>query len=193
MPKAPLLLCLLSLLVLHAWAAPAQAQVRRCAGAGGQLIYTDKQCSEIGATDRLPPASGRGVAAPYRGGCSRRLNELVHGLSEAVGARDVNRLATLYDFAGMSTRQGYAVMTRLDGVVGRALVDIVPIYSRPAPVLAEDGSVLDPNLDGYYPQTTAARRAPVGLRLEQVFADGITLSRTEFGLRRRLGCWWVTF
>ncbi len=192
MPKAPALLCLL--LLLQAWpAASVHAQVRRCAGPGGQLIYTDKQCSQIGATERLPHAAGRAALPPYRGGCSRRLNELVYGLSGAIDARDVNRLATLYDFAGMSTRQGYAVMSRLDGLVGRGLIDIVPIYSRPAPVLAEDGSVLDPNVDGYYPQTTAARRAPVGLRIEQIFADGITMSRTQFGLRRRLGCWWITF
>lgn len=190
MPKTPALLCLL--LLLQAWPAPGTAQVRRCAGADGQLIYTDKQCSQIGATERVPHASGNALP-PYRGGCSRRLAELVYGLSGAIDARDVNRLAALYDFTGMSTRQGYAVMTRLDGIVGRGLVDIAPIYATAAaPVLAEDGSVLDANADGYYPQPEPRRRAPVGLRIEQVFADGVTLRRTAFGLRKRLGCWWLT-
>lgn len=192
-PAATRLAPLLVVLAWWAWPADAAAQVRRCAGPGGQVIYTDKQCGDIGAVERLPQAAhGHGAAPPYRGGCSRRLVDLVQGISTALDARDVNRLATLYDFTGMSTRQGYAVMTRLEGMVGRNLLDIGPIYSRPAAVLAEDGSVVDSNADGYYPRTASSRRAPVGLRVDQVFSNGVTLSRTEFGLRKRLGCWWLT-
>lgn len=186
-----LLIALVALIAAGAWPAPADAQVRRCAGPTGELIYTDRKCTDIGATDRLVRTPGAGYAAPYRGGCSRRLNDLVYGITSAIDARDVNRLATLYDWAGMSTRQGYAVMSRLDGIVRRPLVDILPIYSRPAPVLAEDGTVADSNADGYFPQTTV-KRAPVGLRLEQTFSNGSTPSRTIFGLRKRLGCWWVS-
>jgi hypothetical protein len=40
------------------------------------------------------------------------------------------------------------------------------------------------------PRTTA-RRPPVGLRLEQTQANGITPSRTSLALRRRYGCWWI--
>ena len=31
----------------------------------------------------------------------------------------------------------------------------------------------------------------LGLHVEQILSDGYTPSRTVFGLRRRLGCWWV--
>ena len=31
----------------------------------------------------------------------------------------------------------------------------------------------------------------VGLRVEQTLADGNTPSRTVFGVRKHLGCWWV--
>ena len=183
---------LLALLAATTWPMPAAAQVRRCVGTGGQVIYTDKRCEEIGAVERLVRTPGAvNALPPYRGGCSRRLGDLVNDMTVAIDARDVNRLAMLYDFAGMSTRQGYAVMTRLDGIAKRPLFDILPIYSRPQPVLDADGNVIDANADGYYPQANA-RRAPVGLRVEQTFTNGITPITTRFGLRKRLGCWWVT-
>ena len=43
----------------------------------------------------------------------------------------------------------------------------------------------------YYPQATS-HRAPSGLRLEQTLANGSTPSHTVLGLRRYLGCWWIT-
>lgn len=194
MPTAPcfrLLVPALLALACSAWPHAADAQVRRCAGPTGELIYTDRECRSIGATDRLlrvPPSTYAGSA--YRGGCSRHLSDLVYGLTAAIGAGDVNRLALYYDWAGMSTRQAYAVMGRLEGVATRPLVDVLPVYPSPPPILSEDGTVLDANSDGYYPQTVR-RGAPIALRVEQTFGNQYTPSRTIFGLRRRMGCWWV--
>ena len=193
MPLSVLLprLLLLALAACALRAAPVQAQVRRCVSPAGELIYTDRQCNEIGATERALNAPGTGRVSPaYRGGCARRLSELVYGVTGAIENRDVNRLALFYDWAGMSTRNAYSVMSRLDGIVHRPLVDVLPVYAPSPPILAADGSVADANVDGYFPQT-AVRRAPVGLRLEQTFSNGATPSRTVFGLRKRLGCWWV--
>lgn len=186
----PACLRLLLVVALMSLPMPGATQVRRCAGAGGETIYTDRNCAEIGATDRLL-RSGAHAPSAYRGGCSRRLSELVYGVSGAIEARDVNRLALYYDWAGMSTRQGYAVMARLDGIARRPLIDVLPVYARPPPILAGDGTVIDGNEDGFYPQTSV-RRAPVALRLEQTFGNGVTPARTVFGLRKRLGCWWVS-
>lgn len=186
--------CFVALLLIAAgaaWSWPVHAQVKRCAGAGGELIYTDRKCEDIGAVDRLAHAQGTAATAPYRGGCARRLNELVSDLSTAIDLRDVNRLAMVYDWAGMSTHRGYAVMGTLDAIAQRPLVDVVPIYGEPPPIVAADGTVVDTNADGYFPQTTL-KRAPIGLRLEQTYTRGLTPSRTTFGLRKRLGCWWVT-
>jgi hypothetical protein len=36
------------------------------------------------------------------------------------------------------------------------------------------------------------QRPPVALRVEQTLANGSTPSRTVFGLRRNMGCWWIT-
>ena len=178
MPRLRCLSVPLCLLALSApWTLPAQAQVRRCTGADGAAIYTDRRCTDIGATDRVPHAAPGQPARFYRGGCARNLLDLVYELTAAVDSRDVNRMAGLYHWVGMSSSGAVVVMDSLDRIAQRPLVDIVPVY--PA---SEEGD--------YYPQTTT-RRAPIGLRLEQTLSNGSTPSRTMLGLRRYLGCWWV--
>lgn len=170
------------LLAAWLWPVPAAAQVRRCTGADGGTVFTDRRCADIGGVDRLQPlapAIGGGHSL-YRGGCARNLQDLVYELTTAIDSHDANRLASLYHWTGMSSRQGYAVMARLDGVVKRPLVDIAPVM--PATSDGVDGDL--------YPQTTV-RRAPVGLRIEQTLANGSTPSRSVFGLHKHFGCWWI--
>lgn len=172
---------LLALIATWACAPVAHAQVRRCAGPDGTSIYTDRKCADIGAIERLPRTTGAGAARLYRTSCSRNLQDLVYELTTAIDSRDVNRLAGVYHWVGMSSRTGYAVMRQLDAIAKRPLVDIIPV--APASADGVDGD--------YYPQAVV-RRAPVGLRLEQTLGNGSTPSRTVLGLRRHLGCWWVT-
>ncbi len=170
------------LLLLVLIALPAAAQVRRCTGPDGTTIFTDRQCQDLGAVERVPHAAASDVAQThlYRNVCSRNLQDLVYALTAAIDSRDVNQFAGVYDWAGMSTRTGYAIMDRLQAIVQRPLVDVTPIYRA---------SDIPPDGD-YYPQTTV-RHVPVGLRLEQTLANGSTPSQTVFGLRSYLGCWWV--
>lgn len=184
-------LCL-SLLALLVLLPCAQAEIRRCAGADGKLIYTDRACADIGAVERLPradaTATGNQARAP---GCSRSLPELVFELTAAIDNRDVNRLAGVYDWAGMSNRSGYALLGRLAVIASRPLVDISPIL--PAPAIDVDGGA---DADGeaavlQSPQA-AVDRTPVAMRVDQTLANGTTPVRTVFGLRRRMGCWWIT-
>lgn len=161
---------------------PAEAQVRRCVRPDGITVFTDRQCRDIGAVERLPrderPNGGHRI---YRGGCARNVQDLMYELTTAIDSGDVNRLASVYHWAGMSSRGSVGVMNRLDAVVRRPLVDIVPVM--PAGPEGEDWTL--------YPQTTV-RTEPVGLRVEQTLANGSTPSRTHFGLRRYFGCWWIT-
>jgi hypothetical protein len=168
-----------SLALLALWTLPSQAQVRRCTGPDGTAIYTDRRCADIGATERVPHAAPGQPAQFYRGGCARNLLDLVYELTAAVDSHDVNRVAGLYHWVGMSSSGAVSVMNRLDLIAQRPLVDIVPVY--PATAQGEGD---------YYPQATV-RRAPIGLRLEQTLSNGSTPSRTMLGLRRYLGCWWV--
>ena len=176
MPRVVALLVLLTLILLpHATV----AVVHRCALPSGGTAYTDRKCEELGAVERAPSAAqSQPQLRSTRTTCSRTLRDLAYELSAAIEAHDVNRLAGVYHWAGLSTRQGYATMSRLQAIADRPLVDLQPMYPR--------------SLDAdFYPQA-AASRPPTGLRLSQVSKNGSTPIDTVLGLRRHLDCWWVS-
>jgi hypothetical protein len=193
--RSLLLMTLLLGAALYGVAAPALAQkVQRCTTMGGETVYTDKRCEDIGAMDRLPqvtPGSSSGSGGIYRAGCSRTLSDLVYQITAAVENKDVNRLASVYQWTGVSNAAANSTLDKLQTIVDRPLVDIVPVRPQPPPIVDADGVVIDDNRDGYYPQAAAPRR-PVGLRLEQTLKNGSTPSRTVFGLRRSYNCFWIT-
>lgn len=168
--------------LLASAAASAQAQVHRCTMPDGTAVYTDRSCAALGATEQ-PPRTGLGAGGIrlYRGGCSRNLQDLVYEITTAIDAGDVNRLAGVYHWVGVPSGSAVALMDRLGAVVRRPLVDIVPVAAQSP----------DDATASMYPQTTV-RRPPVALRVEQTEANGSTPSRTIFGLRRHLDCWWIT-
>lgn len=159
---------------------PAGAEVRHCISADGTSVFTDRRCKDIGAVERRQQPAANAATRPLRAGCPRTLQDLVFEVSSAIDTRDVNRLAGVYAWSGMSNSAGYALMGRLQAIVDRPLVDIVPVYPG-------DGSLTGTD---YYPQDSV-RRAPVAMRLEQTLSNGTTPSRTVLGLRRGFGCWWV--
>jgi len=210
---------LLLLAALAAW--PASAQIRRCATEDGGHVYTDRECKDIGATERAPrqgvvEQGGRTI----RRDCSRSVQDLVFELTAAIDGRDVNRLAGIYHWPGTSSRNAYAIMGRLDAIVNRPLVDITPL--QPPPSLPSPAAVPQPLAWQTVPHAAAqnpaapapaassaedelpdavkaaatrhqnARRAPTGLVVDQTVANRITPLQTVFSLRRHLNCWWVS-
>lgn len=115
---------------LAAW--PASAQIRRCATDDGGHVYTDRECKDIGATERAPRqgVAGQGGRA-IRRDCSRSVQDLVFELTAAIDGRDVNRLAGIYHWPGTSSRNAYTIMGRLDAIVNRPLVDVTPLQPPP--------------------------------------------------------------
>lgn len=188
-----LMLCLLCAALCCASPLAHAQKVQRCTNMSGETIYTDKRCEDIGAMDRLPrtAAAGNSGSSLYRSGCSRTLSDLVHQITAAIDNKDVNRLASIYQWTGISNASANRILDRLEAIAQRPLVDIVPIRPRPPPIVDENGVVIDENSDGYYPQTTIRQR-PVGLRLEQTLANGSTPSQTVFGLHRSYNCFWIS-
>jgi len=193
MPRLLLLLIALCALSLCSPAASAQqGGVQRCTMVDGTTLYTDKACSDLGAVPRLPSTGDSGSRLNlYRGGCSRTLSDLVYQITSAINAEDVNRLAGVYEWRGVSNASAHRTLNRLEAIVKRPLVDIVAVRPAPPPILDEEGRLVDNNSDGYYPRTSVQQR-PIGLRLEQTLANGSTPSRTVFGLRRNYNCFWIT-
>ena len=188
------------LLLLAATCAPqtAQAQVRRCTSGDGKLIYTDRKCADIGASERSYSSGitgSRGVVGrnAYRG-CSRSVQDLAYSLGNAIQMGDVNQVAGLYDFTGASTASGYRLMERLRLIASRPLVDVQPMYAGGHDPYSDPyAGVVEFDADGAVVQRAASKPRLVGLRVEQTLANSSTPSRTVFGLRKNMGCWWVHF
>lgn len=159
-----LLAGLLLIWLLPAVPARAQSQTQHCLAANGTRIYTDRNCSDLGADTWQPPVAGDDTNRP-RSLCPRSVSALAFRLESALDAGDANRLAGLYDWAGMGGAAANAVLTRLQAVAARKLVGVQPL---------EDA-------DGQ----------PSGMLVEQVQADGVQPAQVSFGLRRRMGCWWL--
>ncbi|KAF1686065.1 hypothetical protein B1992_09715 [Pseudoxanthomonas broegbernensis] len=111
--------------------APAAGPVQRCVTDEGRTLYTDRRCADLGAVDRVPPP--RGTAATdgrlQRIGCARTLGALAGEVGAAVRAGDVNRLAGVYDWAGVSNASASRILDRLEAVVARPLVDVAPVMA----------------------------------------------------------------
>lgn len=184
------------LLAALAWlphAALAQ-KVHRCEGMDGKPVYTDKRCEDVGAMDALPRAtvSPEGnTGGALRSACPRTLSDLVYRITSAIDNRDVNRLAGVYQWAGVSDATANRILDRLETIVERPLLDIEPIRSAPPPIVDDAGNVVDANEDGYYPQTAAPSR-PVALKVMQTSKNGSAMASTTFALRRSYGCFWIS-
>lgn len=197
-PLVVLLLCGACLLPAPTWAQAAQ-RVNRCTNAQGETVFTDRSCDALGATARMPArAASVGNTGIYRAGCARRLSELTGQIRDAVSARDVNRLSSIYLWSNVSNAAANQIIGRLESVVQRPLIDIAPVYPQaPAPVMdyavpaaVEPGTAATPALPTDAPAPSRPR--PIGLRLEQTLANTATPARTVFGLRRQYGCFWIT-
>lgn len=200
--------------------ARAQQQTNRCIGPGGNTIYTDRACASIGASDRLPRGTAGLAYRQRRGGCARTVQELIYEITTAIDTRDVNRLGAVYHWVGLDAASGDRILDRLQTVVDRPLVDIVPLRAASAPIIAD--AAIQPSIAPAAPATAATtpnppitaqnaetsgvgtdggeapvsrpvvRRAPVGLRLQQTLGKSATPSQTTVGLRKHLDCWWIT-
>lgn len=189
---------------------PAQAQIRRCTAADGSAVFTDRDCAALGAVEQRAPIEGSAPRRGWRGGCARRLPDLVAEVGTAIDARDGNRLAASYHWPGTGHRSGYAIAERLDGIAQRALLNVSVVYAEPAapsveatrppaPVAPETAGALPPLQPQPQPEPEPQPqsqpqipRRPIGLRVDQVLADGVTPSATTFGLRRHMDCWWIS-
>ncbi|UXA52044.1 hypothetical protein M0D45_15270 [Xanthomonas prunicola] len=194
----PRLLPLLLLLCAFPAARVHAQEIHRCVSPDGQTMFTDRRCEDVDAASRAPPAiRPQGNTGLYRYGCPRRLSELVSLLQLAVDSRDVNRLSSLYLWSGQSDAAANRVLSRLEAIVQRPLLEIVPMYPQgdtptwdadtTAPTPSLDGSTIDAPLP-----TPPSRPRPWGLRLEQNLASG-TPARSVLRLHRQYNCFWVTF
>ncbi|MDE2408324.1 MAG: hypothetical protein KGL91_10750 [Xanthomonadaceae bacterium] len=178
------------------WSAGAQAQVKRCTLPDGSAIYTDRQCADIGARERLPPpapAGATGAVITRRSVCARSPQDLADALAQALQSGDANRIAALYDWTGMGSSTANAVLDRLQTLAERNLLDVQLQYSGAD--TAEDTA--PQRFDERSGQLLVARTPPsrprlLGLQIIQMQKNGYTAVNTRVGLHRRMDCWWLS-
>lgn len=180
-----ILLFLLALTALPAHA----ADVHRCIGADGGVIFTDKLCADIGASVRPQPTTFPGatstVSSSHLGtrGCARTPDELKHGLQTALNAGNVNQVAAFYHWPGISGAESDGILKRLQTIADRPLLSVQWIRShQPA-----DGG-------GY---SSVASEAPIdasAVELVQARSGSDTTQvRTTLTVTHYVGCLWVHF
>lgn len=167
--------------------------IRRCEGPDGVTIYTDRECSALGAVDRkldleaAPRATPPGVATPeapaplLRTDCARTADTLLFDLRRHVESRNVNRVAGLYHWVGVGTGASRHVMDRLQRLVEQPPASIEFVYPDVAPV-HDDPSA--------FPRGTPVED-PIGLRLQR--ADLELEPAQDLRLVRHAACWWFAF
>ena len=111
------------------------------------------------------------------------LQDLVFEMHGAIDSRDANRLAGSTTGSAMSEPRSYGVMERLDGIAQRPLVDIVALQPIRRIVVQNADGARSSRRSATSCRRRAASRTPVALRVEQTLANGITPSRTVFGLQ----------
>jgi hypothetical protein len=149
--KPPIALLLLAALS-QAPLAHATSHVSRCVGADGAATYTDGSCRAVGGKPapmsaslmrnlaregalggdeafRAPPGLPRRVANAAdthqlgAASCPRTPTELATALRVSLGDGQVNRLASLYDWTGKSSREAKPILQRLERMSERPLID----------------------------------------------------------------------
>ncbi|KPN21115.1 hypothetical protein AO715_15245 [Xanthomonas sp. Mitacek01] len=191
MPRRPTSLLLLAALAAPTLHAPvADAQIRRCTAPDGGTVYTDRACAAVGAVASTPARGAAQTRLP-RISCQRNLRGLTQELQYAIQQRDTNRLAGLYHWQGISHSGGYRILERLDAIAQRPLIDITA--QRPAQtVVAPERSGFTGWVSARDIPTAVPERPPNALRVDQAGGSGAGTVQTVFGLRRHLGCWWLS-
>ena len=127
--------------------------------------------------------------------CAQEVDELAYQLNTALLTGDVNQVASVYHWAGMSTRSAYAVMERLAALAKRQTVDVGALYSNP-PDPYWQGGVIEVPLHGEhdFPELPPPPKPRlIGIQVLQANRNGEGSLRTVFGLVRHYGCWWIRY
>jgi hypothetical protein len=187
-------------LLLAGHAASAQ-ELHRCQRADGSVVYTDRLCepeqtekaSPSPATTAVPqtPRSGR-TGLPPPSACSKSPEELQYSVRSAIDMKDVNQLVKSYHWVGISQEQSEALLTRLDEMVDRPLLDVQLLY--PEPETVSEPPPEDAADDGAYSGRAPVQKPPYALKIMQYRSNTATETvSTVFRLQRYYQCWWIRF
>jgi hypothetical protein len=159
-----------------------ESALNRCAGPGGEAIFTDRPCETMDARPAnatRPKPDDVPATTPVVRECPRSPEALREAVVEAMTASDGNRLAELYDWRGRSRHSAQAVMPRLETL---AAARLLAAETRHSAAGSSDRALAE----------EAAQVPPDRLRLD-VASDSVPGGETvEFRLVRAAGCWAIS-
>ena len=190
----------------------ATTAVQRCVSPDGNVAYTDKACSTLGAASVVMPgalltriaheearyASGEDVPGStamttatspvgrrsVASGCAHTPTQLAMDLRGSLALGDVNRVAESYDWRGMSGRQANRTMDRLQHLIGKPVLDSHYFDAQIGlAATADAGTQLASN-------TGIGGDAGV---LQLILGADATRSAIDFDVHRAMGCYFVSF
>ncbi len=197
----------LLLLTLLSPAIAAPGAVRRCVAADGSMIWTDRPCALLDASEETPepqapataePEMDEGKAAPATDekdppplssyglanqDCARTPEQLRTMLEAILASHDLNALAGLYHWPGMGKWSARAVMDRLERLLAVSAGTVEPVYPEAAFV------VFNPQAWPDLPPED-----PIALRFPETSGDSPSpVYASELRVIRNAGCWWLHF
>lgn len=207
---ATYLLLFFSCLAIPGWqAVQAQSAIHRCIGSDGGVIFTDRPCADMHASERAiaaPATAVKTTTTPVSGvkifarSCAHSPDDLLFGVRLALEAHDVNRLAEFYHWTGMSTAAAYQLLDRLGSFSRRPLMDVQLVSSVDAKNGQDAGADQSPNSAEQSlamvaaPETSEPSPSLGLLRVAQATnEDDLTVQTTDFRIVSNAGCWWIHF
>src|SRR6476469_10136069 len=184
----------------------ATTAIQRCVSSEGNVAYTDKACSTLGAANVVIPgalltriaheearyASDEDVSNPVAlpiaspvgrrslaSGCARTPTQLAMDLRGSLTLGDVNRVAESYDWRGRSGRQANRTMDRLQHLIGKPVVD--SHYFDAQIGLAGDAAA------GTLLASNSSIGGDAGV-LQLILGAEATRSAIDFDVHRAMGC-----
>ena len=211
--KSSLFAALAASLLLSGIQAPAPlhaaSAILRCQSPDGTLVYTDKACGAFGAKaapipgellGRIyrdearfgnevdsagnPPSVASAIRRSASSGCARTPTQLAMDLRGSLALGDVNRVAESYHWVGMSSRQGERTLDRLQGLIGKPVLDSHYFDAQIDAGSDGEGTVLASN------DTSIGGDAGM---LQLVLGGDDARSAIDFDVHRYAGCYFVTF
>lgn len=122
------------LLLLIALPAAAQTAIHRCVGRDGRPVFSDQQCTSIGATSVMPPTpaaasssagSSDAPAGPSTGLlCAKDVAGLREGIAQAFASHDANRIGGLILWSGYGSSGAVENIRNMDALVRQPLLAV---------------------------------------------------------------------
>ena len=118
------------LLLLIVLPAAAQTTIHRCVGTDGRPVFSDQQCTSIGATSIMPPVPASSSSADAPAGpstgllCAKDVAGLREGIAQAFANRDANRIGGLILWNGYGSGGAVENIRNMDALVRQPLLAV---------------------------------------------------------------------